>query len=141
MSGVNDILSIAASGMSAQRVRMTATASNLANARTTQTEDGGPYKRRSVVFEAKELDPFGSELDRQLARVEVPEIETSDEFVEQYMPDHPHADPETGMVKFPKIDLMTEMVDLMNTQRSYEANANVVDIAKELASRALDIGR
>ena len=141
MSGVNDILNIAASGMSAQRVRLTAAASNLANARTTKTEDGGPYQRRSVVFEAKELDPFGSELERQMSTVEVPEIETSDEFVEQYMPDHPHADPETGMVRFPKVDLMTEMVDIMNTSRSYEANANVVDIAKEIAQKALDIGR
>ncbi|MCP4810546.1 MAG: flagellar basal body rod protein FlgC [Proteobacteria bacterium] len=141
MSGVNDILSIAASGMSAQRVRLTATASNLANARTTKTEEGGPYQRRSVVFEAKQLDPFGDQLEQQMSTVEVPEIEKSDEYVEHYMPDHPHADPATGMVKFPKVDLMTEMVDMMNTQRSYEANANVVDIAKELAQKALEIGR
>ncbi|HJN74023.1 MAG TPA: flagellar basal body rod protein FlgC [Myxococcota bacterium] len=140
MSDLTDALSIAASGMRAQRVRLQATSSNIANARTTKTEEGGPYKRRVTVFEAQAIDPFGDELDRQLAGVKVDEIELSDATERIFDPSHPHAD-EDGYVEMPKIDLMAEMVDLMNVSRTYEANANAIDVTKDLAQRAIDIGK
>lgn len=140
MSDLTDALSIAASGMRAQRVRLQATSSNIANARTTKTEDGGPYKRRVAVFEAQPVDPFGDELERQLAGVKVDEIEVADATERIFDPSHPHAD-EEGYVEMPKIDLMAEMVDLMNVSRTYEANANAIDVTKELAQKAIDIGK
>jgi len=140
MADLTDALSIAASGMRAQRVRLQATSSNIANARTTKTAEGGPYKRRVAVFEAQALDPFGDELERQLAGVKVDEIEVSDATERIFDPSHPHAD-ENGYVEMPKIDLMAEMVDLMNVSRTYEANANAIDVTKDLAQKAIDIGK
>lgn len=140
MSDLTDALSIAASGMRAQRVRLQATSSNIANARTTRTEDGGPYKRRVAVFEAQPMDPFGDELERQISGVKVDEIEVQDATERIFDPSHPHAD-EDGYVTMPKIDLMAEMVDLMNVSRTYEANANAIDVTKDLAQRAIDIGK
>ena len=133
-------MNIAASGLTAQRVRLQTVASNLANARTTLTADGEGYKRRAPVFEAVSLDPFGDELSRAMSKVEVTEIHEDQDFEKVYDPSHPHADAE-GNVYRPKIDVMKEMVDMMSTQRSYEANANVIDVTKDLATRSLDIGR
>jgi flagellar basal-body rod protein FlgC len=137
-----DTLQISATGLAAERIRLQSIASNLANARTTRTDEGvGPYQRRVPVFEATQLDPFGSALDRQLATVSVTDV-----AVEQrpgravYDPGHPDADAD-GYVLYPEIDVLNEMVDLMTTTRSYEANANVLDTTRELALRALEIGR
>ncbi|MEZ4239383.1 MAG: flagellar basal body rod protein FlgC [Myxococcota bacterium] len=137
-----DTLQISATGLSAERVRLQAIASNLANARTTRTEDGaGPYQRRMPVFEAQQLDPFGSALDRELASVQVTDVALDERPGRAvYDPGHPDADAD-GFVLYPAVDVMNEMVDLMTTSRSYEANANVVDTTRELAMRALEIGR
>lgn len=136
-----DTLNISGSGLAAQRVRLQTTATNLANARTTRTEDGGPYRRRAPVFEARALDPFGDELDRAMATVEVERIQVADRGGRLvYDPSHPDAD-ERGYVLLPDINVLHEMVDLMTTTRSYEANANVIDITRDLANRALAIGR
>lgn len=135
-----DTLSISASGLTAQRVRLQTVASNMANARTTRTEDGGPYMRQSPVFQA-EANVFGDELERSLSRVRVDGIETSDEPpVMVYDPGHPDAD-EAGYVAYPNVNVLEEMVDLMTTSRTYEANASVVETTKQLAQLALEIGR
>ena len=136
-----DTLNISGSGLAAQRVRLQTVSSNLANARTTATEDGGPYLRQSPVFEATAIDPFGDTLDQALATVNVNEIQhNSDAIRMEYDPNHPHAGPD-GYVAYPDISILNEMVDLMTTSRSYEANAGVIDTTKDMALLALEIGR
>jgi flagellar basal-body rod protein FlgC len=136
-----DTFNIAGSGLSAQRARLQTITSNLANARTTSTEDGGPYKRRAPVFVAETVDPFGDSLDRALSSVRVDRIEESDSPGRVvYDPTHPDAD-ENGNVTYPDVDVLSEMVDLMTTARSYEANTNALDVTRELAQQALEIGR
>jgi flagellar basal-body rod protein FlgC len=137
-----DTLQISASGLAAERVRLQSVASNLANARTTRTEDGtGPYQRRAPVFRAENIESFGSAFDRQLQQVRVTDIETvNSDGKLVYDPGHPDADAD-GNVRYPDIDIMREMVDMMTTSRSYEANANVLDATRDLAMRALEIGR
>jgi flagellar basal-body rod protein FlgC len=136
-----DTFNIAGSGLSAQRARLQTITSNLANARTTSTEEGGPYKRRAPVFVAETIDPFGDSLDRALSTVRVDRIEESDSPGRVvYDPTHPDAD-ENGNVTYPDVDVLSEMVDLMTTARSYEANTNALDVTRELAQQALEIGR
>jgi flagellar basal-body rod protein FlgC len=136
-----DTFNIAGSGLSAQRARLQTITSNLANARTTSTEEGGPYKRRAPVFVAETIDPFGDSLDRALSTVRVDRIEESDSPGRVvYDPTHPDAD-EHGNVTYPDVDVLSEMVDLMTTARSYEANTNALDVTRELAQQALEIGR
>ncbi len=136
-----DTLNITASGLTAQRVRLQTVASNMANARTTSTPEGGPYRRRAPVFSAERVDPFGDQLSRELARVEITDIETSDtEGMQVFDPAHPDAD-DAGFVTYPDIDVLHEMVDLMTTGRTYEANVNVLETTFQMAQRAIDIGR
>jgi len=136
-----DTLNIAASGLSAQRLRLQTISSNMANAKTTRTDEGGPYARKVPVFEAREVDPFGGELDRALSRVEVSEVRSAGgEGQRVYDPEHPDADAE-GFVTYPDVDILREMVDMMTVTRAYEANANVIDTTRDMARRALEIGR
>lgn len=132
---------IAASGLSAQRTRMQTVATNMANARTTRTDAGGPYRRRAPVFEARAVNPFDEVFGEALATVEVSEVwESESPGVRHHMPDHPDADAD-GYVTMPDINIMHEMVDLMTTGRSYEANANALEATRDMALRALEIGR
>jgi flagellar basal-body rod protein FlgC len=135
-----DTFNIAGSGLAAQRLRLQTVASNMANSKTTRTEDGTPYQRRVPVFESETVDPFGDALDRNLAGVEVSGVESIAEFKQIYDPSHPDADAD-GMVELPDINVLEEMVDLMTTARSYEANLKVVDLTREMAMKALEIGR
>jgi flagellar basal-body rod protein FlgC len=139
MADLLDTLNIAGSGLAAQRVRLQTVASNLANAQTTRTAEGGPYLRRAPVFQAEVLDGFGSSLDRELASVRVDSIHTDTDLRWVHDPQHPDADDE-GMVAYPDIDVLAEMVDLMTASRSYEANANAVEVTREMAQRALELG-
>ena len=136
-----DTLSVTASGLTAQRVRMQTVAANLANARTTRTEAGGPYRRRMPVFEARPQDPFSDQLGAALERVEVVEIaESDDPFVQVFDPGHPDANAD-GYVEYPNVNVLEEMVDMMMTARTYEANSNVVSATKAMAQTAIDISR
>jgi flagellar basal-body rod protein FlgC len=135
-----DTLNIAGSGLTAQRVRLQTISSNLANARTTRTEQGGPYQRKAPVFVAETLDGFGGQLDRELASVRVDRIQTDPGVRMVHDPSHPDADAD-GYVAMPDIDVLAEMVDLMTTSRSYEANVNTIEVTRDMASRALEIGR
>ena len=133
---------IAASGMSAQRVRLNLVSSNLANANTTRTEDGGPYKRLRPVFST--LVEGGSEPDTPdaaLRGVEVVEIDKDErEGALVHNPSHPDAD-EDGNVRMPNVNVMEEMVDMMTASRSFEANVQAFTSLKEMVVRSLDIGR
>ncbi len=134
-----DTLNISGSGLSAQRVRLQAVSSNMANARTTRTDEGGPYQRRVPVFETEAINRFGNELERNLASVEVANIETISEVERVFDPTHPDAD-EEGFVAYPAINILEEMVDLMTTSRTYEANLKVVSVTTEMAQQALQLG-
>ena len=136
-----DTLQITASGLTAQRLRLQTVASNMANARTTRTEEGGPYKKQMPLLEAVRDEPFGSEMDRAMARVEVMGVVESEEPpVMVHDPGHPDADAD-GYVAYPNVNVLEEMVDLMTTARTYEANANVLEMTDMMANTALEIGR
>ena len=141
MADLIDTFNVAGSGLAAERLRLQTIATNMANARTTRTADGGPYQRRVPVFRAVEVDPFGDELDRAAARVEVEGIQTDGRPPQRiFDPSHPDAGAD-GYVLMPDINVMQEMVDLMTTSRTYEANAAAVEATRDMALRALDIGR
>ena len=136
-----DTLRISASGLTAQRVRLQAISSNMANARSTRTEEGTPYRRQMPVFQAVKANEFGSELAQQLSRVEVVDVERSEApFRQVFDPGHPDAD-DDGYVQYPNVDILHEMVDLMNTSRTYEANTNVTETTYKMANQALELGR
>ncbi len=138
------ILQVSASGLSAERTRLHTTSQNIANARTTRTDEGGPYKRKIPVFQAVELpsDPFSNLMDAKLAAptvVDVIEDQRAAEMV--YDPGHPDADPDTGLVAMPNVNLVEEMVDMITSSRSYEANVTAMSSTKSMALKALEIGR
>jgi len=113
----------------------------MANANSTRTEEGGPYRRRMPVFHAVPVNYFGSELEKQLSRVEVVDIKLSDKpFPVVYDPDHPDANDE-GFVELPNVEILHEMVDMMTTSRTYEANTVAVETTYQLANAALELGR
>ncbi len=136
-----DTFQISASGLSSQRVRLQTIASNMANARTTRTEEGGPYQRKLPVFETRQVNPFGDLLDQAMTEPVVTEIiDDNAPPVLVFDPSHPDADAD-GYVAYPDINLMEEMVDLMGTSRSFEANTKVVETTRQMANEALGIGR
>ncbi len=130
-------LDIAASGMAAQRLRMTAVSNNLANISTTRNEVGQPeaYKPRFVVFQTDEAigDQDGA------AGVKVSSVETSElPPLSKYEPFHPDANAK-GYVEYPNVNMMSEFVNALEASRSYEANVGVIEVSKELAQQTLRI--
>jgi flagellar basal-body rod protein FlgC len=135
-------LDISASGLTAQRTRLNVIAENLANAETTRTVDGGPYRRKLVRFGAEPAAPFGHTLEAmQTTAVKVLGIEESDEPMRRiHQPAHPDADA-SGYLTLPNINPILEMVDLLSATRAYEANVTAVQAAKSMGAKALEIGR
>ncbi|APT76416.1 flagellar basal body rod protein FlgC [Marinitoga sp. 1135] len=134
------IMDIAASGMTAERFRSEVISNNLANANTTRTENGGPYRRKIVTFK-EVLNKEKATKDEQLSGVKVGKLaEDKSPFRLVYDPGHPDAD-ENGYVKYPNVNVLREMVDLITAQRAYEANVAVVNSAKSMFNSALSIGR
>ncbi len=155
-------LNISAFGLSAQRKKMNAIASNIANAETTKAENGEPYKRKIVTMEAKPPQLFtrvltsvetglattnskhfkgsvdAKAIEQLPAGVQVKELEDSTEFKVVYDPTHPAAD-ENGYVRTPNVNIVAEMVEMVNTTRAYEANVTAVNAAKTMAKDALEI--
>lgn len=141
MSDIIDTFNIAASGLAAERLRLQTIATNMANAKTTRTAAGGPFQRQVPTFEAQQVDPFGDELERATSRVVVTGIGGDGRPpVRVYDPSHPDAGPD-GYVLYPDVDIMQEMVDMMSTNRAYEADSSVVEATRDMALRALEIGR
>ena len=137
-------IDISATGMSAQRQRVEVSTSNLANARTTRTAEGGPYRRQDVVFEAM---PFSQTLAKTAGNgysprgVEVAEvIDDPTPFVQSYEPGHPDAD-RSGYVSYPNVNSMQEMANLANAARSYQANISAISVLKTMIQRTLDLAR
>lgn len=134
---IDKILNISASALEAQRIRMNIIAGNLANAQSTHTPEGGPYRRKDVVFSEvlNEVTGKGS------GEVKVSEIiEDQRPFQVVYDPQHPDANPE-GYVQLPNVNLLEEMVNMMSASRSYEANVTAINSAKSMVQRAMEIGR
>ncbi len=139
-----DTLAISASGLKAERLRMDTIASNVANANTTRTEEGGPYRRKVAVFQEKlqnEMQRIGFAGGNQGAGVEAIGIaEDQSPFKKIYDPGHPDAD-EDGYVELPNVNLLNEMVDMMAATRAYEANITVINSSKGMYAKALEIGK
>ena len=135
-------ISVGASGMAAQRARAELLVENLANAETTRTPGGGPYRRKDAVFESSEVSsPFASIFDTQIqgTGVAVSGIVTdSSEPERRYMPGHPDADAD-GYVAFPHVNPAEDMVDLMGAARGYEANVAAISAVKDMIQRSLDL--
>lgn len=138
---------ISSSGMAAQRMRLNTISSNLANINTTQTPEGGPYRRKDVVFQAmpdaknfgeifSSADPKGS-----MQRVQVVDV-TSDTKAPlmKHQPNHPDANAD-GFVAYPNINMMEEMTNMIQASRAYEANVSAMQASKDMALSALEIGR
>lgn len=144
-------LNIASGGMSAQRARLHVISSNIANASTTRTEDGGPYKRQEAVFRTtlpqgwaeaiKEGPTKEHAVDLSLRGVEVSEVQKDNvPGPVIFDPGHPDAD-ENGNVELPNVNPVEEMVDMIAASRSFEANAQSFQTLRDMITRAMDIGR
>lgn len=126
------------SGLSVARARVNVLASNIANAETTRTPEGGPYKRKDIIQMAKPMESrFSNVLDRMtLARPSVQAvIEDQSEPKKVFQPSHPDAN-EDGYVSFPNINVVTAMTDLMAASRQYQANVQALETARKMASDA-----
>lgn len=130
-------MTVSASGMSAERLRMEIIANNLANAHSTRGADGRPFRRQEVIFEAQEgasgMGPFGG-----VRAIEI--VDDPDPYQRVYMPGHPDADRE-GFVEMPNVKLPREMVNLMIAMRSYEANLKAAQAFKQMNEQALILMR
>jgi flagellar basal-body rod protein FlgC len=136
---------VSASGLSAQRRRLEVLMSNLVNANTTQPAGKEVYRRRDVVFTA-EAPPqsFGSAFDEAMGAVNGVDasqvITDKSDPIKRYEPGHPHADKD-GYVYYPNVNAMEEMVNILSATRSYEANLQAVNAAKDMRTKTLEILR
>lgn len=137
---VFNAMNISASGLSAERLRMDVISANIANANTTRTEEGGPYRRKVAVFEEQYQTSLNSQSLTASGVIATNIIEDETEFNREYNPTHPDAD-EDGYVLTPNVDTTSEMLDLMVATRAYESNVTVMNAAKAMYSKALEIGK
>lgn len=132
------IFKVSASALEAQRTRMNVIASNMANAHSTKTDEGGPYRRKDVVFSA---EPMQREEATGLQGVRVSEIvEDRTPFITVYDPGHPDADKE-GYVAMPNVNVIEEMVNMMMAVRAYEASSAAFSMSKTMFMKGLEIGK
>ncbi len=145
--GLFQSFNISATGMTAQRFRTDVIAQNIANVNTTRTESGEPYRRKIVTFQEKDVTPFSQffsasknpNIGNGVKVTRVSEDYSSD-FIMEYDPANPDAD-ENGYVRYPNVNTVTEMTDLIDATRSYEANATAFEASKSLATTGLSIGQ
>ncbi|MCD6526680.1 MAG: flagellar basal body rod protein FlgC [Desulfuromonas sp.] len=137
-------LNISASALKAQRIRLDTISSNMANAETTRTPEGGPYKRKMVVFEPQQMsfsDHLSAREKKALSGVRVSQIAVDNSEPRLvFDPAHPDANNE-GYVAMPDIDILKETTDMMLATRAYEANITTIKSAKRMALKALEIGK
>ncbi len=157
---------ISGTALAAHRMKLNVIAENLANVDTTRTKEGGPYRRKMVVFKGENIDSFKSVIQQKQEKQRVGKIELSpiemdgdekpdkgdgvmvdeivrsqEDFALVYNPAHPDADPDTGYVKMPNVDHLTEVADMLVAKRSYEASVTALTTTKDLVAKALEIGR
>jgi len=134
-------LEISASGLHAERKRMDVIASNLANIETTRTENGGPYRRKMVVMSPDPVQNFEEVLRSKAAGVKIDGIVEDDTpFIRVFDPGHPDAD-EQGYVLRPNVDVVVEITNMLLAKRIFEANITAIRSTKQMALKALEIGR
>lgn len=138
---------ISASGMTAQRFRMDTISENVANVNTTSTENGTPYRRKIVTFSKKGVTPFSKVLSDSRegyvgngVKVSSVTEDYSTDFTMEYDPSNPDAD-ENGYVSYPNVNIVTEMTNLIDASRAYEANVTAFDASKQIAQAGLQIGK
>ena len=139
-------IDIGASGLKAERTHLNVISMNLANAKTTRTTDGGPYRRKEVVFKESDVEtPFSKAMqtaqDRELKGVRADAIRNDNRPLKQvYEPNHPDAN-EDGYVSYPDINVVEEMTNMHSAMRAYEANVSTITTSKSMFTKALEIGR
>ena len=136
---VFDTIRIAASGLTAERLRMDVAASNLANSQTTRTQNGQagqPYQEEAVVFQATQMGPMAAAQGVSAVAI----VQPARPDVRTYDPTNPDADA-SGFVNYPNVDVASEMSDMMGAARSYQVNATVAQAAKQQALDAIDLGK
>ena len=149
--GLFTAFDICASGMSAQRLRTDIISQNIANANTTRTSEGGPYRRKTVVFTEKNSQDFHNTLLSSMGLsgtsisgngVKVSQIveDRETEMNMVYDPSHPDAD-ENGYVTYPNVNVITEMTNLIDASRAYEADVTAFNAAKAMATKGLEVGK
>ncbi|MCR4998821.1 MAG: flagellar basal body rod protein FlgC [Lachnospiraceae bacterium] len=145
--GLFQSFDICASGMTAQRFRMDTIAENIANVNTTRTEEGGAYRRKIVTFAEKSLNPtFAQTLNyaQSFKGNGVKVIRVSEDYetdmIMEYDPSHPDAD-ENGYVTYPNVNTVTEMTNLIDSSRAYQANVTAFDAMKSAAQQGISIGQ
>ncbi len=139
-------LNISASGLTAERLRLDVISENIANANTTRTAAGVPYRRKMAIFKSKESSDFEHIFTELKGRplgsgVEVIGVdEDMSEFKKEYNPGHPDAD-ENGFLLLPNVDIVSEMINMISASRAYEANTTAIKSTKAMALAALEIGK
>lgn len=139
-------LKISSSGLTANKKRMAAISSNIANAQVTRTAEGGPYQPKEVVFGSEPAresfsEILNGELSEDAQAVIAKEVTNSKKPpIMKYEPNHPDANPE-GYVAYPNINTMVEMANMIEASRAYEANINAMNTAKSMALKELEIGK
>lgn len=143
-SGIFNAMNVAATGMTAQRTRMDIISQNIANVNTTRDENGNVYKRQTVVLEQNSNTTFDKVLSNKLDTFQAKGVkiaaivEDTTEGAMVYDPNHPDAD-ENGYVTYPNVNTVTEMTNLIDASRSYEANATAFEAAKAMAAKGLEL--
>lgn len=145
---LDSVFKISGSAMQAQMLRMEVYSSNIANINVTRTPEGGPYRRKDVVFESKAMEDFGdtlqnvaSGMEKTTVGVEVTRVvEDPSPFMKKYDPGHPDAGPD-GYVNLPNVDVVSEMVNVQEASRAYEANISVILTVKNMIAKTYEIGR
>jgi len=141
-----DAIHSSGSGLTAQRIRMNLISSNLANAQTTKTIEGGPYKRKLAVFETKPIEGDFSKVLQQAVEKNPSQVKVSEivddkrQPILKYDPMHPDANAD-GFVAMPNINVIEEMTDMLSASRSYEANVTAITTTKAMVQKALEIGK
>jgi flagellar basal-body rod protein FlgC len=142
MSTLSSAIAASASGLNAERARIEVAVSNLANAESTRSASGEPYRRRDVVLAADAVDPpFAGALESATTGVRVAAVvEDRAEFKRRYEPSHPDADAD-GFVALPNVEPAEEMVDMLSAARAYQANLTAINLVRDMIARALELGR
>ncbi len=138
---------ISSSGLTAERLRMDIISRNIANANTTRTASGSPYRRQIPIFQEMKSTPFSEVFDRVTGNetsrdgVEVASItEDKTPFKREYNPSHPDADKD-GYLMLPNVEVVSEMINLISANRAYDANVTIMNGMKSMALKAMEIGR
>jgi flagellar basal-body rod protein FlgC len=141
MPSLLSAIDASASALDAQRTRMEVAVSNLANAESTRSADGQPYRRREVVLQTQPFDAAMNTPGVHAAGVTVAAVlEDQADFRRRYEPSHPDADGD-GFVHLPNVDASEEMVDMVGAARAYQANLAAIGIIKDMVAKALELGR